>query len=314
MTSKTDFRACPWMMLVLLSCPFATSRAADESKAADKAQATGKASAESTEFLRVRQQKDGEPVALETAIARYETPEGKEPKLVVDLIGVVHIGDESYYSKLNKRFTQYDALLYELVAPDEANVPKADDKSRGASLLSGFQRGLKGVLELEFQLDHIDYTQKNFVHADMSPDEFSKTMSKRGESFLQMFFRSLGQGAALQAKDPERYNDATILMAMFAKDRPLRLKRLMAAQFEDMESAMSPFSGPEGSTIITERNKKALEVLDREIKGGKRHIGIFYGAGHMSDMEQRLLTDFGLKLTDVKWLSAWSLQPKKSDK
>ena len=40
------------------------------------------------------------------------------------------------------------------------------------------QQGLTRMLGLEFQLDRIDYTAPNFVHADMSPKEFEAAMAK----------------------------------------------------------------------------------------------------------------------------------------
>jgi len=52
----------------------------------------------------------------------------------------------------------------------------------------------------------------------------------------------------------------------------------MAKQFESMESMMVSFSGPDGSTLITERNKRALEVLRQQQAAGKRKLAIFYGA------------------------------------
>ena len=74
---------------------------------------------------------------------------------------------------------------------------------------------------------------------------------------------------------------------------------------------MLMFDGPEGSTIITERNKKAFEVLDKQLKDGKKNVAVFYGAGHLPDMEKRLAADFGLKREGEKWLTAWSLERKK---
>ncbi len=298
---------------LLLLCCVCRSDDAQKASRDESAGARGKAKS-TTPFVRVRELDDGEPAALETAIVRFASPTGKEPSIVVDLIGVVHIGDQTYYEKLNAIFPQYDALLYELVAPENARVPRAGDKRRSGSMLSGVQRMMKSMLDLEFQLDHIDYTEKNFVHADMSPKEFAKTMSDRNESFLKMFFKAMGHGAAMQAKDPERFNDAAMLMALFARDRALRLKRLMARQFEDLETMTVMFNGPDGSTIITERNKKAFKVMDREITAGKKRLGVFYGAGHLPDMEQRLINDYGLELKEVRWLSAWSLQPKEKSK
>jgi hypothetical protein len=99
-----------------------------------------------------------------------------------------------------------------------------------------------------------------------------------------------------------------MMFALFAKDRPMRLKKLMARQMEDMDSSLAAINGPDGSTIITERNKKCLDVLKRELgKDGRKRIGIFYGAGHLADMEERLVADFGLKRGEEKWFVAWDL-------
>jgi hypothetical protein len=70
---------------------------------------------------------------------------------------------------------------------------------------------------------------------------------------------------------------------------------------------LSAFDGPEGSTLITERNKKALRVLDRELMAGKRRIAIFYGAGHMKDMEDRLINEFKMRRVSATWLTAWRM-------
>ncbi len=99
-------------------------------------------------------------------------------------------------------------------------------------------------------------------------------------------------------------------MALFDKNRALSLKRVMAEQFEDLEGAMSAFEGPGGSTLITERNKVALKVLAEQIAAGKTRIGIFYGAGHMPDMEQRLRKDLGAERDAERWLTAWDLRSK----
>jgi len=80
-----------------------------------------------------------------------------------------------------------------------------------------------------------------------------------------------------------------------------------AKQMGAMEGQMEAINGEDGSTIITERNKKAFAVLDRELKAGKKKIAVFYGAGHLPDMEERLLKDFQLKRNGQKWLTAWSL-------
>ena len=145
------------------------------------------------------------------------------------------------------------------------------------------------------------------VHADMDPEEFATSMKKRNESFLGMFFRVMGRGFADQAKDPLATSDLRVLAALFASDRAYQIKLAMAEQFADLEGDMDLFAGPEGSTIVTERNKKALEVLTREVEKGRRHLAIFYGAAHLPDLQARLEKDFEMQRVKTEWLPAWSL-------
>jgi hypothetical protein len=257
-------------------------------------------------FLRVQRDTKKQPVAMQTAIVRYTKPSDSNGP-VVDLIGAVHVGDRAYYSALNKAFEQYDALLYELVAPPNARPKEGQASGHPVGTL---QQSLKEILDLDYQLDRVDYHKKNFVHADMSPDDFSRSMDDRGESFWTLLFRMMGQGMAVQAKNPERSTDMQLLAALFSPNRPLALKRAMAEQFEDLEGSMGVFDGPNGSVIITERNKVALDVLRKELDAGKKKLGVFYGAGHLADMEKRLIADFGLQRASETWLTAWDMTEK----
>ena len=85
-----------------------------------------------------------------------------------------------------------------------------------------------------------------------------------------------------------------------------QMKLLMAEQFQEMEGTMKVLSGENGSTIINERNKKALSVLEREIAAGKKRLGIFYGAGHLPDMDEKM-REMGFKPVGRQWLVAWRL-------
>ena len=257
-----------------------------------------------TEFLRVRNDAKQKPLAMETAIVRYSGTDAQGQPVIVDLIGVVHIGEKDYYEELNERFQEYDALLYELVAPEGPRVPQGGVQSDG-SPVSGLQNGMKEMLGLEFQLDHIDYHQDNFVHADMSPDEFVESMNKNDESFAKMFFKMLGSSMAQQGRT--NAGEADLLAAMFSDDREIRMRRSMAKQMQSADAAMTVFSGREGSTIIHHRNGKCFEILDREISAGKRRLGVFYGAGHLPDMEDRLLAKGFKKDGETTWLVAWKL-------
>jgi hypothetical protein len=74
-----------------------------------------------------------------------------------------------------------------------------------------------------------------------------------------------------------------------------------------MEVLTAAFGGEEGSSLITDRNAAALDVLKEQIAKGRRKIAIFYGAAHMDDFDEKLRRDFQLQLRETVWLEAWDL-------
>jgi hypothetical protein len=271
--------------------------------------ATEKERSNTERFLRIRKDAKGRPVAMETSVVRYQMRNEDGETVSVDLIGAVHVGEADYYEKLNQQFEKYDSLLYELVAPEGTVIPKggrADDGGVSMNPIAGMQMGMKSVLGLEFQLEHIDYTKDNFVHADMTPEEFGESMKDNGESVGGYALKAIGQSMAMQAAG-KNDGSAAMLMALFSKNKTLRLRRAMAQQMMDMEGGLAMFEGKDGSTIINHRNRKCMDVLKKELASGKKSIAIFYGAGHLADMEQTLISEFQMQPGGQKWLQAWKL-------
>ena len=132
-------------------------------------------------------------------------------------------------------------------------------------------------------------------------------MKDRKEGVGDIFARLLAYALVKQAQGSDG-SDVQLLMALFDKDRSMALKRVMADQFQEMEGMTAVLDGPQGSTLIGQRNERALEVLKKEIAAGKKKIAVFYGAGHMADMEKRLRADFALKATETQWLQAWDMK------
>ncbi len=100
-------------------------------------------------FVRVSKE-EKTPLALQTAVVKYKSDSKETEGVEVTLIGAVHIAEKSYYQDLNKLFTEYDALLYEMVSDPQQGVPAPNE--RGASPVSSVQVGMKDMLELTFQL------------------------------------------------------------------------------------------------------------------------------------------------------------------
>ena len=252
-------------------------------------------------YLRVTRDSSKNPISLDTVIATYSKDD-----ISVDLISALHVGEEEYYQDLNQLFTNYDALLFELIAPENPDFTKRSGGSSD-SFLSILQNTLKSALELEFQLEGIDYTKSNFVHADMTPEAFAKSMKDRGESIWSIFIKLMLKSSELQQDNPTISTEFLLMKLLLDPNRAMSLRSILAEQFENMDVITEILDGPEGSTIISERNKVALEVLKKQMALGKKKFGIFYGAGHMPDMARRLIKDFNMSKVGERWLVAWKL-------
>lgn len=252
-------------------------------------------------FVRTVRDRGGEPVALEVAIARFEDRSGAR----VDLVGAVHVAEPAYFRVLDARLAGYEAVLYELVGEPGVTVPPP---GASPSIIGLLQGGMKDALGLAFQLEEIDYSRPNFVHADLTRREFSKSMRERDESLIGLLFRAWALGMAEEAHRGPGAAQADLLKVLFAENRQLAFKRMLAAQLSDQADLLQMLSGKDGSTLIEVRNARALEVLERRLAAGDRRIAIFYGAGHLPDMAERLQRDFGMMRTGTEWLEAWDLR------
>jgi hypothetical protein len=279
---------------------------------------------QSTRFLRYIEFPDGS-AHLEAADAAYKNDAG----VVVHLIAAVHIADHEFYAGLDESFDHYDALLYEMVKPRgpatpvvvnndmpaEAGTPTARTAKAAATKpapqpnlkwVGGMQRFLRDHLKLEYQLDGIDYDDRpNFVHADLDSQSFAEMQAERGETMFGLMLRS---AMANTSKANSDTTGLALLGALFSPDQAREIKRVLAQQFADLDEAMDAMEGPNGSVIVTERNKVALRVLREQIKDGKKYIGIFYGAGHLKRMEAAL-EDQGFRKVGETWRVAWEIGP-----
>jgi hypothetical protein len=283
-----------------------TDQSAERAAEAKNGKAESAAVKKSSElYLRIKKTDAGKLAALQTAIVRYRGEKGsKYEGKIVDLVGVVHIGQREYYEDLNKRLAKYDSVLYELVAPDGTRI-RPEDLEERRSLLASMQTGMKDMLNLEYQLELINYMARNFRHADMSPDEFMKDLERRGDSIWKMVARMMGAGLASSAKTG---GDAGVLLALFSDDRSKKMKQAMARQLVDIESVTAGMDDANGeNTLIKGRNAKAFTILKEELDSDKKKISVFYGAGHLPDMAKRLEAEFEMKARKTTWLDAWDL-------
>ncbi len=262
-----------------------------------------------TQFIRV--DRDNKNVRLQTGITSYI-----KDGVTVNLIGAIHIADAKYYTQLNKEFKNYDALLFEMVGGDKMKAGKAKDAKKKAkdpmmAMLGNVYGMISKLLKLQSQKDGIDYTAKNFVHADLSLEEFEKLQAEKGESLLGFAMQNAQNGGKRGAKQPDMQKLLTAVLSGNANGIKLELVDTLGGAADQMAGMMGQ------SVIIGDRNKACLKVLIEQTKAGKKKLGIFYGAAHFPDMEKDMLK-MGYKKTGHRWLTAWDIpkavakpQPKK---
>ena len=268
-------------------------------------------------FLRIDDSQT--PRTLQTSIVQYSLPDGRE----LALVGAVHLAHPEYYAALNELFVDFDVVLYEMIVPDpgeDTEGAAADSTSVGPGMeketghdtpmemraLSGMQSEMTEQLGLSFQLDGIDYSAENFVHADMTDLQFQESMEARGESFFSAFARLYLQALSQPASVPQ-LTVSDMLVYLMAADKHRAMRVLLAEQLAQMEKMTTFLEGPAGSTIVTERNKVVVDRFRETLAGEGRSFAIFYGAAHMPDLEQRLVNEFDLLRSGQSWLDAWSL-------
>lgn len=310
---------------VSIAALWSLAGAADVAPVVKKAPAPAQAEAERDY---VRYVGDNQRGKLETVIVTMLNPSGAK----VDLIGAVHIADSAYYKALTQVFTGYEALLFELVdgqslkgkkaaaekaakASDEHDEEELEGgkgkRNPALAILGAMMQGLGSYLRLEYQTDGIDYHTKNFVHADVSMDEFVRLQAEKGESFMTLFQKAfeaqLGQGAQA-GQEP---TGGQLLLALLGDSSGIKVA--MARMLDKAESIGEKLGFGPDSVIVGERNRVALEVLDREVKAGRKNLGLFYGAAHLPDLERRM-EERGFRRSGERWLTAWDIKPRAAER
>lgn len=279
----------------------------------------------------VRYTGDNKRGKLETVVVTM-----KKGGVNVELIGAVHIADTAYYQALTKLFTGYEDLLFELVdgqrmkeemegkrpvrrkgkaalvEPGEKAAPKDDeDRSPAFKIISGLMHGFGNYFHLQYQTDGIDYHTKNFVHADVSMDEFVRLQAEKGESFISLIEKAITAQLEIGSHPEAEPKGSQLLLALLGDSSGLKVA--MARQLAMADDLVKAMEEGDGSVIISERNKKALAVFDREVAAGRKNLGIFYGAAHLFDMEKRL-EQKGYQRTGERWMTAWDIKPRVDEK
>ena len=251
-------------------------------------------------FTRLVRSEDGSLKSFDTSLVTFVSPDGSQR---VTLVGAIHIGEARYYRTLNEKFTHFDAVLFEMVGNGDPR-PSSAQESKG--IVGTIQRLSAKMMGLKFQIGSIDYHAENFIHADMTETEFKAAMKKRGDGLLVWYVRSIGYGSA-QRSETSREELQYYLEFLVSPNKSRALRRLSAENMADIRSTIVPVEGKNGSSLVQDRNDKALRVLREQLNQGKKNVAIFYGAAHLPDLAQKLQDDFGMKAEGIEWVPCWKL-------
>jgi hypothetical protein len=273
-------------------------------------------------YMRVHEQ-GSNLVELQIAVRKFAPARRSEPAVL--LAAVSHIGEPDYYAALQKQLDPQTLVLFEGVGhaaePGETNrgqppPPPAEVSHRKD--LSSLQTTMASSLGLVFQLEAIDYDRTNFRSSDLSIPQIRNLVAQQsvapGQVSAAQSFESLLQtmqgGSLFDAvlKLGLRYLTVNPRLQALAKIALIDALAQIQGDLAQLQG-MPPDIKQLFEVLLQRRNQKVLADLKTEIKTRKPpcSVAVFYGAGHMSDLENQLRTQLGYRPVDQVWLTAFSV-------
>ena len=246
---------------------------------------------------------------LQTSIVSFSNSLGTK----LDLVSAVHLGDIEYYEQLNEEFRNKDIVLYELVA-ETGQRPTFNSKQTGSSPVSFIQKAMGSFLKLSFQLEQIDYSPRNFTHADLNPSQLKKAMENKDQNLFSTFIAL----AAAQSANAERIGVSrvtnnpldlmSLLNALTSGNHINSLKYLFGEELGKADGLRMTEEFENQIPILGDRNQAVINTLAGVISdSANQNIAIFYGAAHMPGIERSITEELGFKRESQRWLPAWRI-------
>lgn len=246
-------------------------------------------------------------VALEVALRRFVSPRSRQLPTSIWLVGVTHLGTSNYYARIQRFLDAQEFVLFEGIGATNRNFHALE--GNGFSL----QPALAKALHLRFQLTSVDYDHTNWINSDLGIRDLERHLPSDGKSVgmdqLMAVFQGEGAFGGVARLGVALLGSSSYLQAM--------AKLMLIETLGGFDGAL-----PEGMdfgidteklmrVLIEERNAVVIRDLRRLLKRNPRprSVAVFYGAGHMPDLEKRLKRDLGLKSAEEQWFRAFGVDP-----
>jgi len=279
---------------------------------------------------------DTNTVQLQIALRKFAPAHNDGP--AIWLAAVMHVGEPGYYRALQHFLDTQTVVLYEGINPDahphhvhdpsaaSSQPPKPAEPSTGTNAGYSMQSTLARSMGLVFQLEAIDYDRANFLNSDLSINQIQRIMAggetraaSGQESGTNATFDTL-----LQIMDGSSFLGSLFKLGMqFMATSPELQAVAKLTLIEAIGRLKGDLSDVQGlppdwkqliKVLIEARNQNLVADLKAELKkvplAGS--IAVFYGAGHMDDLEKRVTGDLDYHPTDETWLTAFSVNLRKS--
>jgi len=288
-------------------------------------------------YVRVSEPSNG-VVQLEIAARRFTPRRGAGP--TIWLTGASHLGEAAYYRALQQHLDERTLVLFEGVGGSDAKRgpalrreldPAAGTSPRAAANPSSLQAQLAKSLGLEFQLEAIDYSHAHFRNSDLTVVELRDLMSRTASPVAGAPVVAAGAAPSAQAEAARSFEQLMEVMQgesflgrlmnvglrwLGTQPRYQALAKFTLAEMingvqGDLESvgALPPAMRELLRVLIDERNQRVLADLRRELRRLRPEdsVSIFYGAGHMHDLETRLCKELRYEPRGESWFAVMTV-------
>ncbi|MCC5814130.1 MAG: hypothetical protein JJT78_05185 [Leptospira sp.] len=231
---------------------------------------------------------------------------------IVILVGVIHIGEEAYYTQIQDILNSCNQVFYEGIQWDDTfdKMQSFHSELDGSLHFSGMDGGLSRVRELQMEYasalglvyqNSVLQPSTHWVNADASFEEFSAMVNDYNERNLSLDKNSL-DGDISEIKDIKTKKEKDQVKIMNQRRSLAEENTNSSLRINHDEKYKDTFE-----LFVKKRNSLAMNKIIPALET-KQSVAMLYGAAHMPDFLNRLEKNWGYKIIKHRWISAWSLK------